>query len=1295
MGVPHAARVDRGLRRHPDGRPDRLPVQVNRQLGVDEHQLGRVSHRGDAAAGIGDDGDALGTRRLLALHQVDVHRRPGGGRAGLGEGPFGQSPGDGSQVSTGPARRGGLDDTGPRGRTHGGHGEADGLGPAEQPDRHAHDRALRVREGSELSLCPGDASAGPDQARSHPQGSDGDGGEDLRGQPCRERVGRLRTQMTDRPQSQGRRWTAMLLVPGPRPDRVLGRLVSALERGRARLGLLGPQVERLGPGHHPDCVTPLCCDRGVHPTGPSTDPLTRVLEHTSGPLLVLGGPGTGKTTALVDLVTRRVANGVDPAAVLMLAPSRRAASQLRDRVAARLGRTIREPLARTAHSYAFGLLRREAARAGGPAPRLLAGAEQELIISELLAGSATTWPEQVGAALRTRAFAGQVRDLLLRAVERDCDAGELIRLAEQYDRPVWSAVGAFASEYAAVTALAHPSAYDPAELVRAAVDLLRTTPDLLAAERAERRLVVVDDIAEADPALLDLVELLAADGPSLVATADPDSAVFGFRGADPQAVRGFGDRFATSNGHPAPSVVLTRSFRLPPTIAEPVRAVATRLGGRGAWRAWNPATNHVGRFDTAVLASTTDEIAHVAALLRRRHLVDGVDWSQMAVLVRSAGDLAGVRRTLSRHRVPVHQRSDEVSLWQQAPVRALLDLLSIVADPTSATEQTVIDVLLGPLGSLDPARLTHLRRSIGVAQRRAGDTRAPDGILRAAVIDGEPMPDGSTDAGVDALAATVRAGRASMARHESVEAVLWALWDSVGVAQRWREAALAGLRDAASADRDLDAVVAVFAAAARFTDRLPGAGVQAFLDHVRARLLPGDSWSIEVPTTEAVSVLTAHAAVGAEWDTVAVCRVQEDLWPDLRRRQTLVGVDDVVAVLDQGRLPTAAERVSALLSSERRLFHLALSRARSHLLVTAVDDGELRPSRLLDEVDPRAGDDRPIRVADDVLSLPTIVAQLRAVVCAGDGLSGGAPSAERTEAARLLAELAAHGVPGASPDQWYGLAHASDSRPLVAGDEQVRLSPSQVEGYLRCPLRWMLQRCGGDSGPALRQSVGILVHQLASEASEHRWGARQIHERYEQLWTTVDAGRGWVSRRERARVDAMVDRLIEWLEANEREYVGAEVDIAVEVDGAVIRGRVDRLERDARGRLVVVDFKTGTAAPPQADLAEHPQLGVYQWLVARGAADHLLHVHGDAESSTQPGGGVLVHLGLSRGDGLKEQSQPALADADDPEWPHRLLSKVVAGVGGATFAALVNSGCGGCPVRTSCPAHAEGGRVVP
>src|SRR5947208_7598374 len=75
----------------------------------------------------------------------------------------------------------------------------------------------------------------------------------------------------------------------------------------------------------------------------------RVVEHPGGPLLVLAGPGTGKTTTLVEAAVARVAAGVPVEHLLMLTFSRRAAGELRDRVTARLGGTVREPVARTFH----------------------------------------------------------------------------------------------------------------------------------------------------------------------------------------------------------------------------------------------------------------------------------------------------------------------------------------------------------------------------------------------------------------------------------------------------------------------------------------------------------------------------------------------------------------------------------------------------------------------------------------------------------------------------------------------------------------------------------------------------------------------------------------------------------------------------------------------------------------------------------------------------------------------------------------------------------------------------------
>ncbi len=152
----------------------------------------------------------------------------------------------------------------------------------------------------------------------------------------------------------------------------------------------------------------------------------RVVRHSGGPLLVLAGPGTGKTATIVETVAHRIEHrGLDPSRVLVLTFSRKAAGELRERIAARLHRTIREPLALTFHSYAYALVRREFALLGEEPPRLLSGPEQLLEVRRLLRGEladgAAHWPEALRPALATRGFAEELRDFLLRAAERGLD----------------------------------------------------------------------------------------------------------------------------------------------------------------------------------------------------------------------------------------------------------------------------------------------------------------------------------------------------------------------------------------------------------------------------------------------------------------------------------------------------------------------------------------------------------------------------------------------------------------------------------------------------------------------------------------------------------------------------------------------------------------------------------------------------------------------------------------------------------------------------------------------------------
>ncbi len=1026
---------------------------------------------------------------------------------------------------------------------------------------------------------------------------------------------------------------------------------------------------------------------------PVLDPAQRaVIAHPGGPLLVLAGPGTGKTTTLVEAVVDRIVRGVDPERILVLTFGRRAAAELRERITARLARTTREPTARTFHSYAFGVLRQRAVTRGEPPPRLLSGPEQDMVIRELLRGDvaagAGDWPASLRPALLTRGFAAELRDLMQRAVERGLSAEQLAAYGARLGRDDWPAAGRFLRQYAGVTVLAGtlsgaPS-FDPAELIRSCMDAFADDPRLLERERARRRHVFVDEYQDVDPAQEELLGLLAAGADELVVVGDPDQSIYGFRGSDPDALRRFGDRFTTAAGDPAPVVALETSRRAGGPLLAATRRVAARLTGPAGHRRLAPG-RPAGRAEAHVFRSASEEAAYAAHRLRVAHLLDGVAWRDMAVLVRSTHHrMDGLRRALASAGVPVAVAADDVPLAAQPAIAPLLLLIRCALRPGALDEEAAIALLTSPLGGADALDLRRLRQELLRLQTAAGEPPSgSQGLLADALADpaGLAVLDPRASRPARRIARLLEvAGQAAQADDATAEDVLWAAWSASGLAEAWQRASLRGGPIGAAADRDLDAVVALFEAAARFVDRLPRAGPEAFLSHVEGQQIPADTLAARAPDGDAVRVLTAHAAKGLEWDVVMVVGVQEGSWPDLRRRGSLLGAEDLVDLV-AGRDPAGASPVAAALDEERRLFYVAVTRARRSVVVTAVLGEDDQPSRFLDELDPRpVGQSRRPTAVPRTLSLPALVAELRAVVT-----EASQPEVRRRAAAAELARLTRAGVPGAHPDQWWGLAPLSDERPLREPDEQVRVSPSRVEAFIECELRWLLETVGGTAGRTAGQQVGTLVHEVAAlAAGPGSVDVAELGRRLDRALARLDFGGPWYGRKERERAQRVLAKFVRWLEASRARFtlVGVEREFEVDAGRATLHGRVDRLEADRDGRLVVVDLKTGRSTPAEEELPLQPQLGAYQLAVSLGAF-----------GPDEPGGAALVHLGTAHRD-AKVQRQPALADGDDPDWARELVLSVAERMAGSAFAAMAGRRCGYCPVRGSCPIQPEGRQVT-
>lgn len=1057
---------------------------------------------------------------------------------------------------------------------------------------------------------------------------------------------------------------------------------------------------------------------------PVLDPPARaVLAHDAGFLRVLGGPGTGRSTLVAERVARRVA--ADPEArVLVLVGDRRAAAALRERIAARRralapdqpARASREPLVRSVHSYAFAVLRRHAERRGEAPPRLLPGAQQDAMVRELLAGEAdgvvdgSGWSARMQPALTVPAFAAEVRDLLLRAAERGLGPRELRDLGRRHGVTAWTAAARFFRTYEEVTLLraaagtANPLAsappLDAAELVAAVLDAFAGDPDLLADEQARVRHLLADDVHDFDPQQVQLVRTLGATVHDVVLAGDPDSSVLGFRGADPSLLR---------DADPAgrATVVLHTDHRGTPAVRAAVARVVAGLPGAGPGRRRSGPPGEdpeAGTASVRVFATPGHQAAHVADRLRRAHLGDGVPWSRMAVIVRSVHhSLPPLRRALLAAGVPLAVPADDTPLARLPAVAPLLTLLRCAAAPETIDADATLELLASPLGGADPLRLRRLRRGL---LRLAGSEASSDELLVGVLREyAAGRPDALVALGEHDAAPLRRVGELitgavrAIGAGASVPDVLWTVWDGSGLQRRWVSASERGGPRGAQADRDLDAVVALTERARRFVDDLPGGTVGGFVAQVADQRIAGDTLAPRAPDGEAVAVLTAHAARGREWEVVVVPDVGEGLWPDLRRRGTLLGVErlvDVVAGVPDD--PAVAGR-GPQLAEERRLFAVALSRARRAVHVSAVAGEDVTPSRFLDDVDGwgAAGPDGTSDAPDDArprsrpgrsLVLAELVGELRRAVTDPDT----GPS-RRERAAAQLARLADAGVPGADPDDWYGLLDVSTHQPLRPPGGPVTVSPSTVETITTCPLRWALQSHGGDDTDSLASVTGSLVHALVERAAAGA-GERELAEALDVAWAAVDAGAPWFSRKELARTRAMLRSFLAWREQTRAALTERAVEQAMEVavvDGVGVRGRVDRLEVDDQGRPVVVDIKTGKTVPSKDKAAEHPQLAVYQLGIALGAFAEQLAGPSGTPARSVPGGARLVYL--SRGDKpATEREQPALTPETLDHW-RDVVTTAARATEGPGFAAVENDACPRCAVRTACPVTTSGRQV--
>lgn len=1045
---------------------------------------------------------------------------------------------------------------------------------------------------------------------------------------------------------------------------------------------------------------------------PSLDHEQRqVVDHREGPLLVLAGPGTGKTTTIVESVVARLAEGEHPERILVLTFSRRAAGELRDRIAARRAGGLLPTIA-TFHSFAYGLVRSSPEGYAEP-PRLLSGAEEDQRIRDLILGAvedgSVDWPEELREALGTHGLAVEVRTLIARMRERDISSAQLRALAASHDRPAWAAVADIAEQEEDVMVL--QNVMDYAELMRRAV-LKAGDASVQRDLHARFTAIYVDEFQDTDPLQVELLRRIAGPRTSVVAVGDPDQAIYAFRGADVRGILEFPLLFPRPDGQPAPVIALRTIRRYGSTIADAARAVLAPaalpgLPAEAQRQHRSPrfsASDTESRVHVRSCGSRTSRDTYIADAIRACHVHQKVRWRDMAVLVRASRDLAGVERALRLAGVPATVTADEIPLRAEPAVAHMLAVIEMAAAPSSVSPEGAIDVLTGPIGRLDVTDLRVLGRALRGARAEVGLPAAPArDLIRDVVVGNEPLPaaiepTSSIGAGIRRVRDVVEAVRVRVDANAPIAEVLWTAWTGGkadhGWPERLRSAALGG---SPGANHDLDAVIALFDTAERISDRYKGVyGVRAFIAMLRDQSIPAEAiGGLGIgPDADLVQVMTVHRAKGLEWSHVWIAGLEEGTWPNLTLRGSLLGVQE----WEEAVRANQADPVADLMREERNLLYVACTRAKEQLTLTTVDSpeaGEDRASRFIDDLDRAGFTSQPIDLQPEVISSwPALVAHVRRAL-----MDRSAPDHVRAEAASLLGSMArmrapdgSPVVPMADPDTWWGVRDLSQGPiPLREADEDIALSGSSLDAIRQCSMKWFLDHeVHAESVRGTSTAFGSIVHAIADHVAKGDVPADidAMDAFVDRVWSAVDFDARWRSNSERLQARRALERFLTYHRAELRELVDTEryLEAKIEVpspDGSTenvrLRGFVDRVERDDLDRLVAIDLKTSASIPTRAETDHHGQLGVYQLLLRQAF-----------EESAEVGGAALIQLRKDAGTSdpaPKEQYQQPLPKSDDAgsSWIERALGEAASIIRNERIVASIGKQCHHCAFTAICP----------
>jgi DNA helicase-2/ATP-dependent DNA helicase PcrA len=958
----------------------------------------------------------------------------------------------------------------------------------------------------------------------------------------------------------------------------------------------------------------------------------RAVTHGDGPLLIVAGAGTGKTT----VITRRIAwliaeKRARPSEILALTFTDRAALEMTERVDQLVPYGYTDTVISTFHAFGDRLLRDHALEAGlSDQSTVLSRPEQIIFLRERLFELPLDRLRPLGDPTR---FLGALVTLISRARDEDISPAAYraaadrlaARAAEQPDDAALAEEAALQAELAALyesyeQLMRAGDRLDFGDQVSMALRLLRDHPSILEAERSKYRYILVDEFQDTNHAQFELVKLLA-EHRNLTVVGDDDQSIYRFRGAALSNILGFRAAYPR-----AASVVLVDNFRSrqqildashrlirhnDPDRLEAREGIDKRLKARATF---SRGVRGDGPIELLTYATGSDEADGVAERIAAS-VAGGRRPADHAILVRGNRDADPFLRALNMQRVP-WRFSGTAGLYQQPEVRLLISFLRAVNDPDDSI--SLYDVATSELFGLGAGDVT---LALNRASRRRISLAA---ALREATDHPEDSPFGRRALEVVLrLLASIDQHR-SMSTERSCGEVLYHFISASG----WLTRLSAEARE--TSDARLANVARFFEivrhqAGLLRDDRLPFLVAQ--LDTL---IETGDDPStadVGPDDGDAVQVLTYHKAKGLEFPLVYMVGLVEDRFPSRGRADRLQIPDELI--------PSATASPETHLAEERRLFYVGMTRAREELVMSWAQDYGGRRAR---------------RMSQFVLEALDL------------------PPATPLEAVRpsVAEQLARHQLPAQQP--------VVPDRPSLA-DRPLSLSFYQVSDYLDCPARYRFGHVIRIPTPPSH----AMVYGRALHAAVQAFHRRQMAERpmtLEELNAALDANWesvGFLTRQHeegrRAAARQALGRFWREQQADPARPSAVEADFSFQLGRDRVRGRYDRVDVEADGRVVITDYKSSDVRDPATATRrarESLQLSIYAlaYEAQHGRLPDELSLH-------------FLESGIV---GRSDPSEKRLEKAQEK------ISMAAEGIRAQRFVATPQPmRCGFCPFREICP----------